>query len=259
MEPGQVSASSASFFALIPAAGCGARMGSLCSKRAKALLSLPNGLSLLEASISLFVNSNFKAAGRLCGVVAVVRAEDVQQVRRVLQKRFPGEKLIVAPGGTSRQESVFAGLKALADCGRATHVLVHDAARPFCPLSVIKSVAEGCLASGACIAALPAKHSLKQVHGRGIVCTVPREDIWEAQTPQGFKLDLLLKAHEIAGKEGYQGTDDSELVERLGHPVKIVDGAACNLKITTPEDLAYAVAGSTAQELNHQKHIPPEK
>ena len=98
-------------------------------------------------------------------------------------------------------------------------------------------------AHGACIAAVPASDTLKQIGPEGnIHLTLSREDVWLAQTPQGFQLGLIRTAHRQARQEGFRGTDDAQLVERLGQSVTVVAGSRANIKITTPDDLRLAEA-----------------
>jgi 2-C-methyl-D-erythritol 4-phosphate cytidylyltransferase len=93
------------------------------------------------------------------------------------------------------------------------------------------------------MAAIPVTDTLKGVAPDGtITATAHRESLWMAQTPQGFRTDLLREAHAVAAREGVEATDDAALVERLGHPVRVVEGSRANLKITVPEDLAIAEA-----------------
>ena len=122
-------------------------------------------------------------------------------------------------------------------------VLIHDGVRPFIPFAVLDGCIDGTHTHGACIAAVPASDTLKRVDADGhIAQTLPRTTIWQAQTPQGFRLGLIREAHQRARKEGFRSTDDAQLVERLGHRVAIVPGSRFNIKITTPEDLTLAEA-----------------
>ncbi len=146
----------------------------------------------------------------------------------------------VVGGGARRQDSVLAALRAL-DLP-ADFVVVHDGARPFVSAEVLARVIEQAREHGAAIAAVPVKDTIKQANENATVHkTIPRERLWAAQTPQAFSYDLLFRAHESAEADGFMGTDDAELVERLGGAtVAIVEGSYENLKITTPEDLVVA-------------------
>jgi 2-C-methyl-D-erythritol 2,4-cyclodiphosphate synthase len=118
-------------------------------------------------------------------------------------------------------------------------VVVHDVARPFAPAELIRRVLQAARETGAALAAVPVVDTLKE-GVETVRCTVPREGMWQAQTPQAFRRDLLEEAHRRARDEGYLGTDDSVLVERMGHPVRLVPSSRHNLKITVREDLELA-------------------
>lgn len=149
-----------------------------------------------------------------------------------------GSTLSIVAGGAHRPDSVRAGLSALpAECGV---VLVHDGARPFTDRSVIDLVIGHARRGEGAIAAVPLSDTLKQASfddATRIECTVPRNNLWRAQTPQGFPRAVLERAHAAARTDA---TDDAELVEALGIPVRLVPDSIRNLKITTPDDLALA-------------------
>jgi 2-C-methyl-D-erythritol 4-phosphate cytidylyltransferase len=106
---------------------------------------------------------------------------------------------------------------------------------------MIAACIEGARQTGACILGIPLTDTLKQVSSEGIIeATLPRRSMWRAQTPQAFAYGLIRDAHKSARQEGIVGTDDAELLEKAGHPVRIISGRASNLKITTPEDLKLA-------------------
>jgi 2-C-methyl-D-erythritol 4-phosphate cytidylyltransferase len=154
-----------------------------------------------------------------------------------------GDTLTLVDGGSERSDSVAAGLDALpADC---SIVLVHDAARPFVESGVIDAVIREARSGAAAVAAVPVTDTIKEVSLEGdrrVLRTVPRERLWRAQTPQGFPRVLLVEAHERARRAGLTATDDAALVERLGAVVVVVPDSPRNVKITTPEDLAWAEA-----------------
>jgi len=144
-------------------------------------------------------------------------------------------------GGERRQESVCKGLQQIE--GGCSIVIIHDGVRPFVRKDQIDACIEGAGTFGACILGIPAYDTLKQVDNSGnIVATTPRDAIWLAQTPQVFHYDLIKKAHDQARLDGFQGTDDASLVERLGATVKIIRGSRSNIKITNKEDLDIARA-----------------
>jgi 2-C-methyl-D-erythritol 4-phosphate cytidylyltransferase len=120
-------------------------------------------------------------------------------------------------------------------------VAVHDAARPFVDADVVAAAVKAAAEHGASVVATPATDTLKQVDSDGwIVATIPRRDVWLAQTPQVFRVQLLREAHAAAAKAHLTATDDSALLERLGYRVRIVRGNPENRKITTAEDLRWA-------------------
>lgn len=146
----------------------------------------------------------------------------------------------VVPGGEERGDSVWNGL--LATPEDAPVVLVHDGARPFVHAEVITRVLEAAR-RGAAIAAVPVSDTIKEVDADGTIRATPdRSRLWAAQTPQGFPRALLVDAYARARTEGVRATDDAALCERYGIPVRVVEGAPENLKITRPVDLALAEA-----------------
>lgn len=143
-------------------------------------------------------------------------------------------------GGTTRQASVLAGLEALEGSG-VSHVLIHDAARPFIREQTIDDVLQALLSFDGALVAVPVADTLKRGNSDGTVSeTLDRDGLWRAQTPQGFKLDALLSAHRRAASQGLTFTDDASLFEWAGIPVALVSGHPSNIKITTAEDLAMA-------------------
>lgn len=171
-------------------------------------------------------------------ILLVVRREDRPAVARLCQRApFPKVR-IVSPGGRTRQESVWIGLQALEP--GASLVAVHDAARPFLPLPLLRECLRQAARAGAAIAAVPCGDTLKATNALSVSGTVSREGLWLAQTPQVFRRELLMRAHQRARRYRYTATDDGALVERLGHPVRLVPSSGLNLKVTTPADLQMA-------------------
>ena len=214
--------------AIILAGGSGARMG---ADRNKVLLELC-GEPVVMRSVRAFI-------GLADALVIVTRPEDAADIRGWLTE--DGIEAAVTHGGATRQDSVWNGLIALpADCDR---VLIHDAARCLVDSEIIRRVmasVEGC---GTGVAAIPAIDTIKAANQDGIVTGTPdRSTLWAMQTPQGFDVALIRRAHEAARRDHYTGTDDASLVERLGLPVQLVMGHRRNLKLTTPEDMAMAKA-----------------
>ncbi len=173
-------------------------------------------------------------------VVLVLPAADVEAPPEFLAG-LAGERLVLAPGGATRGDSVASGLARLG--GDSPVVLVHDGARPFVERDVIDAVIRHARQGESAIAAIPLSDTLKETAPSDpsrIARTLSRDGLWRAQTPQGFPRAVLLEAYRRAASEGQAGTDDAELVERMGVPVRIVSDSSRNLKITGPEDLALA-------------------
>lgn len=150
----------------------------------------------------------------------------------------------ITPGGAERQDSVRIALALTS--AEAEIVVVHDAARPFATPAIFTAAIAAAAHAGAAIAAIPVADTLKRVDSRTIFATLPRAGLWQAQTPQAFRREILIRAHERATHERDSATDDAELVERIGSRVAVVDGSALNLKITTPDDLRIAEALAAA-------------
>ena len=177
---------------------------------------------------------------------------DVVSVVVVLPPRYAGDpppwvfqcdvdRLMIAPGGTTRTESVANGLDDLPD--EAQVVLVHDAARPLVDDATIDRVIRHVRRAGPAIAALPVTDTLKQVdESNSIVRTVNRAGLWRAQTPQGFPREVIVRAHREAAAARLTATDDAALCERLGIRVAVVPGSERALKVTTEEDFARVEA-----------------
>ena len=165
---------------------------------------------------------------------------------RALAKKTPEilkKKTALVEGGDNRQQSVANCLAAIT-AASSDIVLVHDAVRPFVSEEIIRDVIAAAKKQGAAIAGVPAVDTVKQVDrtadGALIKTTIPRERVVMAQTPQGFRYDVLKKAFDEATADGFTGTDEASLVERSGHPVAVVMGSSRNIKITTPADLELA-------------------
>ncbi len=219
------------FDAVIVAAGSGRRMGGV----RKAHLQLC-GRPVLDHSIDAL-----RRAPGCGGIVVVLHPEEFERGEEAARLRDAFGITAVACGGATRQQSVLAGLGAAGE--GAEVVLIHDAARPLVSPAVVAEVAQAAGRWGAAIAAVPAAHTVKQVDADGrILATPPRDALYFAHTPQGFRRELILRAHRAARDAAFTGTDDAQLVERLGEPVHVVQDSPHNLKITTPEDLLVAEA-----------------
>lgn len=178
-------------------------------------------------------------------VVLVVRAVDVGFAWREVVEKFHLRKVTdVVPGGSTRRESVYAGLKALRERDAGWDlVLVHDGVRPLITEGLVVKTLQEASRYGAATLGTPAEETIKLVDSRGLVFMTPdRRRLWQIQTPQAFRFELLLRAHEQAEALGLEATDDCTLVEALGEPVRVVAGSRANVKVTTPEDLIMVEA-----------------
>ena len=179
-----------------------------------------------------------------CAVIdevwVIVAAENLSACRQGIIERHGFSKVRdVVAGGASRQESVWRGLQRL-DVA-VDLVVVHDGVRPFVTELLLRETLDCAAQHGAAVAAVPLRDTLKRVsEGGGVEATVPRENLWRAQTPQAFQRQLLTMAYQQAWERGLRATDDASLLESTGHPVKVVSGLECNFKITTPEDLTLS-------------------
>jgi 2-C-methyl-D-erythritol 4-phosphate cytidylyltransferase len=143
------------------------------------------------------------------------------------------------PGGADRQASVYAGLAA--GPAETDVVLVHDGARPLVTPEIVRAAVRVAATEGAAVVAVAVTDTIKMADADGrVVETPPRGRLWAAQTPQAFRAGWLREAHARALADGFRGTDDSSLVERIGHRVWLVPGSPENLKITTTADLVRA-------------------
>jgi len=217
-------------YAIVPAGGLGARMGSRRPKQYLRLGSVPILVATLRA---------LAGARSLAGIVVAVPSAHVAATRRLLARRRVPKILDVVAGGADRQESVWrALLRTPEDAGS---IVVHDAVRPFVTAALVERVLAAA-SGGAATCGVPVRETVKRVREGAVEATVERQGLWLTQTPQAFSRALLWEAHEKARRDGFSGTDDAVLVERLGTTVAMVPGLAHNLKITTPEDLRTARA-----------------
>jgi 2-C-methyl-D-erythritol 4-phosphate cytidylyltransferase len=222
--------------ALVLGAGSGARLrATLDAAPPKALVSL-GGVSLLARSIETLASVR-----EIEWIVPVLAGEALAAWPRVrAELRDATRVLAPVAGGAERQDSARAGLAALPE--GATHVAIHDAARPLVRAVDVSRVVAAALAEGAAILAEPVRDTIHRVAGGRIVATPPRAECFAAQTPQVFRVDWLREAYAKAKADGVLGTDDAALVARLGNPVRVLPGDPGNFKITTAADLARAEA-----------------
>jgi 2-C-methyl-D-erythritol 4-phosphate cytidylyltransferase len=215
--------------AIVAAAGRGTRLG-----KRKQLLDLM-GKPVLAWCFDVFA----RAAG-VNDIVVACEPDETAECE-ALARRMCGAKLrAVVRGGDRRQDSVFAGLRA--SMPDADFVIVHDGARPFVTEDMVDRALAAARVTGGAVVAVKVKDTIKQVGEGGIVTrSLPRDQLWAAQTPQAFAFDSLYDAYAAAEARGFVATDDAMLVEwaGTGH-VAVVEGSYDNIKITTPDDLAVA-------------------
>ncbi len=219
--------------ALIPAAGRGRRMG---AEKPKAFLPLG------DRPILVHTLQKFEDCPQVDEVLPLLPPGEGMDWGGEILRRYDLKKVFrILPGGEERQDSVYRGLQALR--GKADWVIIHDGVRPFVSPELIQQVLSETRRWKAIVVALAASETLKEGSPENeVVRTVDRRRLWMIQTPQSFEYPLILRAHEEARRDGFLGTDDASLVERLGIPVKILRGSRFNFKITTPEDLVLAEA-----------------
>jgi 2-C-methyl-D-erythritol 4-phosphate cytidylyltransferase len=217
--------------AIVVAAGSGSRMKAGINKQYLYLSGKPVLAHTLLA---------FEKCQMIDEVILVISENDFEVCKTEVIKPNKLKKIKeVVAGGSSRQESMYHGL--LKVNKKADIVITHDGARPLVHQNTLLKCVEKTLEYGATIVAVPVKETIKVVDDDlEVVHTPKRSELWSVQTPQTFSYEILLKAHEKAREEGFTGTDDSMLVERMDFPIKIVKGHYDNIKITTPEDLIIA-------------------
>ncbi|OEH93164.1 2-C-methyl-D-erythritol 4-phosphate cytidylyltransferase [Bacillus solimangrovi] len=215
---------------VIPAAGQGKRMKAGRNKQMIDLLGKPVIVHTLEV---------FQHDPMCRLIVIVAQAEEVDLMQKLIERYQFSKVAHIVEGGKERQHSVYSGLKVLTGEGI---VLIHDGARPFIPHKIIHELVSQTEQVHAAVVAVPVKDTIKQAFNGLVQNTVERSSLWAVQTPQAFRLSLIKTAHEQAEQEGYLGTDDASLIERIGKEVAIVTGTYENIKLTTPEDLLVAKA-----------------
>ena len=214
---------------VIPAGGVGSRFGARTPKQFLRLGTMP----ILAATVQHFARHPAVRA-----VVVAAPEPWVARAGRILGRVVTHTPLTVVAGGRTRQDSVWLALQAAPE--DVEIIVVHDAVRPMITRRLVDTVVRAAAAEGAAICALPLTETVKRVRAERVEATLDRSELWAVQTPQAFRADLLREAHEKARRDGVVGTDDAMLVERLGHPVRVVRGLAENVKITTPADLRRA-------------------
>ena len=258
-----MSARGAGAIAIVPAGGVGVRVGARVPKQYLAL----GGVPLLVHTLRVLAR-----ARALSGTIVAVPGDRVERTRALLVRHRVARVLAVVAGGTERQESVWKGLQASPP--DAEWIVVHDAVRPFFSPGLVDAVLAAAREHGAATCGVAVRETVKRLEGdmgggsgmgvkkgarpgarmeggtsvrretrgvEGLVReTLDRRGLWLVQTPQAFRRALLWEGHDKARRDGFRGTDDAVLVERLGAPVAMVAGSPANLKVTTRDDLRIA-------------------
>jgi 2-C-methyl-D-erythritol 4-phosphate cytidylyltransferase len=215
---------------VIPAAGQGKRMG---AGKNKLLLPL-HGVPILIHTLWVF-----EADEECEGIILAISSSDEQVFSKLIEEYKVNKVRSLVIGGKERQDSVYNALQMVNSDGI---VLVHDGARPFISKDAIHQVSNAAKENGAAVVAVKVKDTIKKVQDNKIVETVERSSLWAVQTPQAFRISILLDAHHRAMEEGFLGTDEASLVERLPRDITVVECSYDNIKLTTPEDLYFAEA-----------------
>jgi len=216
--------------AIILAAGQGRRLKAVAPKPLVKIGKLP---------VIIYSLNTLDKHLKIDEIIVVVNVNNQRAITRLIKNySFKKIKSLVL-GGRRRQDSVYNGLKAVS--GDSDWVLIHDAARPFIDQKSITEVILAARKTGSAILGVSVKATIKSIKSKGIVDrTLDRSNLWEIQTPQVFKKELILRAYK--GYSKMKVTDDASLVEKLGKKVKLVPGSYANIKITTQEDLLFAQA-----------------
>ena len=216
---------------IMPAAGLSQRMGASVRKPF---------IMIGDKPVFFYTLEKFSKLKRVKEIIFVVNEKDRSTVIEKWTDELKAYKVTkVVTGGERRQDSIYNGLSHLDPDTEV--ILIHDAVRPLVKNDEIEAVIKSTEEKGAAIVASPMKLTVKKVDSNlDIVETVPRHDLWMAQTPQGFKRDMLVNAYDKIKDTNEEFTDDAEVVEKAGHTVGIVSGSYDNIKITTREDLKLA-------------------
>lgn len=233
-------------FVIIPAAGLGTRMAPVSSARDAKLHPSKQFTELAGMPILIHTLRRFAAVQEVSEIWVALRESEIESFRGRLKQEteaLRGKKIELVVGGEHRQQSVEHALNAIKGAPDDI-VLVHDAVRPLVTGEIIQDVIAAAQKYGAAIAGLPAVDTVKQVdrtaEGAIIKATIPRASVVLAQTPQGFRYEVIKKVFDEATTDGFMGTDEASLAERSGHEVAVVMGSPKNIKITNPGDMELA-------------------
>lgn len=233
-------------YVIIPAAGLGTRMAPVSSVKDGKAHQSKQFTELAGTPILIHTLRRFVAIEQVSEIWVALRENEIESFRDRLKQDAQdvlSKRIDFVIGGEHRQQSVENALKAI-KAQSDDIVLVHDAVRPLVTREIIHDVIEAAAKYGAAIAGLPAIDTVKQVErtseGAIIKATIPRASVVLAQTPQGFRYEVIRKIFDEASADGFMGTDEASLAERAGHEVAVVMGSPRNIKITTPADMELA-------------------
>lgn len=216
---------------VVVAAGRGTRMNMNVNKQYIDV----GGIPILARTLKIFDDINY-----IDEIILVVHCDDILYCKEKIIDGNNYKKIkCVVTGGATRQDSVFNGLREVSP--KSDVVLIHDGARPFIDEDSVVRCIEAAIQYGVATVAVPVKDTIKSADSEGFVhSTLDRSVLWSVQTPQAFRYDIIMESHKQAQEDGFIGTDDTVLAERLGHRTKLVMGTYNNIKITTKEDLIFA-------------------
>jgi 2-C-methyl-D-erythritol 4-phosphate cytidylyltransferase len=236
--------------AIIVSAGRGHRLKEASKKQFLLLAGKPILVHTLDT---------FETSPLIRSIVLVVGEEDLDYCSKEIVEKYRLQKIThIIPGGKERQDSVRNGMDALAS--DTAIVVIHDGVRPFVTREMVEESIRGAERLGAVVLAMPVKDTVKMANPDGIVLkTLDRESLWQIQTPQAFRAEMIREAYRRSAGDGFVGTDDASLVERLGIRVHILPGSYTNIKITTQEDLLWArllIREKSSSELKSDQNEP---
>ncbi len=211
---------------IIPAAGTGSRMKTEKNKQYLELGDKPVLAHTIEC---------FHGIPEIVEIIVVAALKEVEYCTNEVTKKYGFKKVKkVISGGSTRQESVYKGLQETSP--EVDYVIIHDGARPFIKKELIRDFIQNLSNEAALVMGVPEKNTIKKIKDSFIINTIPREDVWEIQTPQGFRREIITQAFKEAEGKYHLFTDDSSMVEKINVPVKIFRGDYLNIKITAFED-----------------------
>ena len=222
--------------AVIVAAGSGTRMGTDVPKQFLKI----GGRTILETTVAVFEKNPY------VDDILVLTGRDFVEFCEELCRPFEKVRSIL-PGGKERQDTVWEAVRRISD---GELVLIHDGVRPYVTDAVIEGVLAGAKSAGAAVPAVASKDTVRQTAAEGGSRTLDRKTLFQVQTPQGFASEILREAYEAAYRDGFLGTDDAGLAERIGQTILLTEGDYANIKITTREDLPMEIRVGTGYDVH---------